>query len=86
MEYFKKAKQEFQVFFDWAAFRLSFLLIILLHNWSETTLLRSREILWNLLVLFLVVFPGDWVWRPASAPAQVEVMPEEFEAKELEVR
>ncbi len=86
VEYFKKAKQEFQVFFDWAAFRLSFLLIILLHNWTETTLLRSREILWNLLVLFLVVFPGDWVWRPASAPAQVEVMPEEFEATELEVR
>jgi exopolysaccharide production protein ExoQ len=78
VEYFKKAKQEFQVFFDWAAFRLSFLLIILLHNWSETTLLRSREILWNLLVLFLVVFPGDWVWRPVSTPSRVEDIPEEL--------
>jgi O-antigen ligase len=66
--YFQRAKQEFQDSFHWAAFRLSFLLIILLHNWSETTLLRSREILWNLLVLFLVVFPGNWVWRPVPAP------------------
>ncbi len=86
VEYFQKAKSEFQHYFDWAAFRLSFLLIILLHNWTETTLLRSREILWNLLVLFLVVFPGDWVWRQVPVPAPVEELHSELEVPELEVK
>jgi len=86
VEYFKKAKREFQGYFDWAAFRLSFLLIILLHNWTETTLLRSREILWNLLVLFLVVFPGDWVRRQVPVPAPVEELHSELEVTELEVK
>jgi len=86
VEYFQKAKREFQHYFDWAAFRLSFLLIILLYNWTETTLLRSREILWNLLVVFLVVFPGDWVWWQVSVPAPVEELHPELEVTELEAK
>jgi exopolysaccharide production protein ExoQ len=57
--YFKKARKELQENFNWAAFRISYLVMFLLHNWTETTLLRSREILWSLFVLFLVVFPTE---------------------------
>jgi len=58
--YFRKAKNELRDNFNWAAFRIAYLVMFLFHNWTETTLLRSREFLWNLFVLFAVVFPKEW--------------------------
>jgi hypothetical protein len=37
--------------------------MFLVHNWTETTLLRSRETLWNLFVVFAVVYPLEWTGR-----------------------
>jgi Ca2+/Na+ antiporter len=61
--YAKKAKNELEENFYWGAFRMSYLVMFLLHNWTETTLLRSRETLWNLFVLLAVVYPKEWTGR-----------------------
>jgi exopolysaccharide production protein ExoQ len=61
--YFRKARNELQEHFHWAAFRMSYLVLFLVHNWTETTMLRSREILWNLFVVFAVVYPQEWTGR-----------------------
>jgi O-antigen ligase len=81
--YFRKARNEFHDNFNWAAFRMSYLVMFLLHNWTESTVLLSREILWNLFVLFAVVFPGNWVWRQVPVEAPVENLPSELELTEL---
>lgn len=58
VSYFLKATREFPVNPDWAAFRLGFLLIVLLHNMTETSYLRSTILLWNVFVLLMIVYPG----------------------------
>jgi hypothetical protein len=84
---FRKAKNELAENFGWAAFRMSYLAMFLLHNWTETTLLRSRETLWNLFVFCAVVYPKEWTGRvdddrlPAEEAAlEVEETPAEAEA------
>jgi len=56
--------------------------MFLLHNCTETTWLRSREILWNLFVFFFVVFPKEWTGchleenvSADEVPAQVGAAP-----------
>jgi O-antigen ligase len=61
--YFRKARNEFPDNFHWAAFRMSYLVMFLFHNWTEATLLRSTELLWNIFVLFTVVYPKEWTGR-----------------------
>jgi exopolysaccharide production protein ExoQ len=85
--YFRKARNELQEHFHWAAFRMSYLVIFLVHNWTETTLLRSREILWNLFVILAVVYPKEWTGRvnverlpPEEAPLETEETAWEAEA------
>jgi O-antigen ligase len=80
--YFRKARNEMERDFNWAAFRISFLVMFLLHNCTETTWLRSREILWNLFVFFFVVFPKEWTGchleenvSADEVPAQVGAAP-----------
>jgi exopolysaccharide production protein ExoQ len=91
--YFRKARNELQENFHWAAFRMSYLVIFLLHNWTETTLLRSREILWSLFVVLVVVYPKEWTGRvdddrlplEEAAPAEVEeTAPAEVEETAVE--
>jgi len=74
---FRKAKNELAENFGWAAFRMSYLAMFLLHNWTETTLLR--EVLWNLFVLFAVVYPQEWTGLAGdkASPAEEETAPEE---------
>jgi exopolysaccharide production protein ExoQ len=57
--YFRKAKNELEYDFNWGAFRLSYLAMFLLHNWTETTLLRSTELLWCIFIILLVVYPAQ---------------------------
>jgi exopolysaccharide production protein ExoQ len=61
--YFRKAKNELEENFHWGAFRMSYLVMFLLHNWTETTWLRSRETLWSLFVVLFVVYPQEWTGR-----------------------
>jgi O-antigen ligase len=77
--YFRKAKSELWENFHWAAFRMSYLVMFLLHNWTETTLLRSREILWNLFVVFAVVYPKEWTGHVDDDRIPVEEEPLEVE-------
>jgi O-antigen ligase len=58
--YFRKARNDLESNFNWAAFRLSFLIMFMMHNWTESTLLRPRELLWSLFVLLFLVYPKDW--------------------------
>jgi exopolysaccharide production protein ExoQ len=82
--YFRKARNEVQEHFHWAAFRMSYLLMFLFHNWTETTLLRSREILWNLFVLFAIVYPKEWTGRVDGHHKPVEYEPVEVAETSLE--
>ncbi len=78
--YFRKARHELEENFHWGAFRVAYLAMFLLHNWTETTLLRSREIMWNLFVLFAVVYPKEWTGRVDDDRIHVEEeSPEEEE-------
>jgi O-antigen ligase len=81
--YFRKAKNELPHDFNWGAFRLSFLAMFLIHNWTETTLLRSREILWNLFVLFLVVFPAETVRLHSTVDAPADEADSDLEVKSM---
>jgi exopolysaccharide production protein ExoQ len=56
VSFFKKAKEEFELDPDWACLRLAFLLMILLHNITETSFLRSTILMWNMLVFLMVVY------------------------------
>jgi O-antigen ligase len=85
--YFRKARNELEENFHWAAFRMSYLVMFLVHNWTETTFLRSREILWNLFVVLAVVYPKEWTGRVDDGrllleeePGEVEETPAEAEA------
>lgn len=55
--FINKATREFRVARDWASFRIGFLLVIMVHNMTETTFLRSTLLLWNVFVLLMVVHP-----------------------------
>jgi len=84
--YLRKARHEIHENFYWGAFRMSYLVMFLCHNWTETTLLRSREILWNLFVLLAVVYPKEWTGYvsgeriPEEEPLELEETPLEVEA------
>ncbi|HTA29024.1 MAG TPA: O-antigen ligase family protein [Candidatus Cybelea sp.] len=82
--YFRKARLELQENFYWAAFRMSYLVMFLVHNWTETTLLRSRETLWNLFVVFAVVYPQEWTDPVAEARLSAEESSSEVEERDSE--
>ncbi len=77
--YFKKARNELEENFHWGAFRMSYLVIFLLHNWTETTWLRSRELLWSVFVVLAVVYPKEW-----TGPVDEERLLTEEEPLEVE--
>ncbi len=64
-----KAIREFRWDPDWAALRLAFLLIVIMHNNTETSFLRSTILLWNLLVLLMIVHPVRRSSRSATPAA-----------------
>jgi O-antigen ligase len=82
--YFRKARHELEENFHWGAFRMAYLAMFLLHNWTETTLLRSREIMWNLFVLFAVVYPEEWTGRVDADRMRAEEEHPELEQTRLE--
>jgi len=77
VDYARKARLEFEEHFHWAAFRLCFLFMFLLHNWTETTFVRSREILWNLFVIFAVVYPKEWTSHASDEGPSLDATPTE---------
>jgi O-antigen ligase len=56
--YARKACQERSYDYDWACFRIVFLLMLELHNFTESSLMRSSAHLWVLFIFMFVVFPG----------------------------
>jgi exopolysaccharide production protein ExoQ len=52
--YFKKTSLAFDSDRDWANLSLSFLLIVLLHNITETSFLRSTMLIWNIFIFLMV--------------------------------
>lgn len=52
---FRKGCRDFDDNRDWASLRMAFLAIIVIHNWTETSYLRSTILLWNVFVLLVVV-------------------------------
>ena len=78
--YFRKARNELAHDFNWAAFRLSYLVMFLVHNWTETTLLRNSELLWNLFVLFMVAHPDEWTGRNVEKDIPAEKASSQQEA------
>jgi len=64
IDYFRKADAEGAWSIEWSSFRLSFLFMCLLHNWTESSFLKSTFLLWNVFILLAVVTPGN----PASVP------------------
>ena len=55
--FFLKAADDFKYDIEWGSFRISFLLITLLYNYTESTHLKSTAMLWNVLVMLMVIYP-----------------------------
>lgn len=56
--FFRKATEVFKNDIEWGSFLLAILLMALLHNITESSLLKSTMLVWNVLVLLIVAYPG----------------------------
>ena len=56
VSYIRRVSQERSYNFDWACFRIVFLFMLVVHNFTETTFLRSSEHLWALFILMYMIF------------------------------
>lgn len=55
--FFNKARLNFEIDPDWASLRMAFLVMVLVHNFTETSFLRSTILMWNVFILFGLVGP-----------------------------
>jgi exopolysaccharide production protein ExoQ len=69
ISYAKRASREKSFDFDWASFRIVFLLMLLLHNFTESSLLRASTHLWVLYIYMYVMFPMRRRAVAAPSPA-----------------
>jgi exopolysaccharide production protein ExoQ len=58
--YVRKAKTERARNFDWAVFKLVFLLMVVIHNFTETSFLRSSTHLWVLFIFLFAHRSATW--------------------------
>jgi exopolysaccharide production protein ExoQ len=57
ISFYKKARAEFVYDTEWASLRISFLLIVLFHNMTESSFLKSTLFIWNMFVFLLIIYP-----------------------------
>ncbi|HDZ00136.1 MAG TPA: O-antigen ligase family protein [Nitrospirae bacterium] len=55
--FYKKAADEFKFDIEWGSFLLTFLLMSLLHNYTESTYIKSTALIWNVLIMLMVACP-----------------------------
>jgi exopolysaccharide production protein ExoQ len=65
--YVFRAKRTNAFDYDWACFRVGFMLMMILHNFTETSLLRSSAHFWALFIFMYVVYP-EARGHPAKIP------------------
>ena len=58
LSYFVKARLSFDIDRDWASLQMAFLAMVIVHNWTETSFLRSTILMWNLFLLFWLIGPS----------------------------
>ena len=56
--FFRKATEVFKNDIEWGSFLLAILLMSLLHNLTESSLIKSTLLVWNILVILMVAHPG----------------------------
>jgi O-antigen ligase len=59
VSFFRRAQREFEYDRDWASFRISILVVALLHNITETSWLGDTCLLWALFVCLFIVYPDS---------------------------
>ena len=57
LQIYKKTRLEYAHAADWACFRGAFLIMVLLHNLTESSYLESTYVLWFVFLLLGIVFP-----------------------------
>jgi O-antigen ligase len=57
VSFFQKVTEEYKLDIEWGSFRLTFLLVSLLHNLTESSYLKSTALIWNIFILLLVINP-----------------------------
>jgi O-antigen ligase len=57
LSFFKKATYEYSYNKDWAILKIAFFFMIVLHNITETSYLRSTNLLWNIFIFLMIVSP-----------------------------
>jgi O-antigen ligase len=55
LAFYKKARNEYLYNRDWAIFKIAIFFMILLHNFTETSFLRSTILLWNIFIFLMVI-------------------------------
>jgi O-antigen ligase len=80
VSYVRKANREKRDDDDWASFRIVFLLMVVVHNFTETSFLRCSEHFWALFILMYMTFPGSR--RPIVAGETGEAVADVAEFRE----
>ncbi len=57
LAFVKKATDEFKYDVEWGSFRVSFLLMTVLQNYTESSYIKSTSLLWNVLVILILLGP-----------------------------
>jgi len=57
VSYVRRANQERNYDYDWSCFRIVFLLMLVVHNFTETSLLRSSTHLWAQFIFMYIIYP-----------------------------
>lgn len=68
---------------DWASFRIVFLLMLVMHNFTETSFLRCSEHFWALFILMYVVFPENTRQIVAGKAGEAVVGAAEFQKETI---
>ncbi|HLZ16353.1 MAG TPA: O-antigen ligase family protein, partial [Cyclobacteriaceae bacterium] len=59
VSYVRRASQERNYDYDWSCFRIVFLLMLVVHNFTETSLLRSSTHLWAQFIFMYIIYPDS---------------------------
>jgi O-antigen ligase len=59
--FYRRFRREFNRDFDWAVFGISFLVISVLCNFTESLFLKSSSLLWNFTIFLTIVFSAPYL-------------------------
>lgn len=66
LAYYRKVLRELTFAYEWGLFGICILLMILVHNFTESNFIRTSSYIWNVMVFLTVVFSEPLFRQPAT--------------------